>query len=117
MAAREFQVLKEVKEAQRQQNIINKKAIAAANKQKKEAEKLKRAKIAAERQSVKAAEMQLRKEAKKATKAHHQQQLTLPISSIVPIKARTPRKGRISKPHPPIITSKVEVAVLIISRG
>ena len=117
MAAREFQASKEAEEAQRQQNIINKKAIAAANKQKKEAEKLKRAKIATERRSAKTTEMQLRKEAKKAAKAHRQRQLTLPISSTVPIKAKTPRKGRISKPHPPVIASEVEVAVLATSRG
>ena len=72
MAAREFQALKEAKEAQRKQNIIDRKAIAAANKQKKEAEKLERAKIAIERRSMKVAEMQLRKEAKEAAKAHRQ---------------------------------------------
>ena len=57
MVAKEFQASKEAEEAQRQQDIINKKAIAAANKQKKEAEKLERAKIAAERRSAKAAEI------------------------------------------------------------
>ena len=59
MAIKEFQALKEAKKAQRQQNIINRKAIAAANKQKKEAEKLEKVKIAAERRSAKATEMQL----------------------------------------------------------
>ena len=59
MAAKEFQVLKEAKKVQKQQNIINKKVIAAANKQKKEVEKLERAKTIAKRRLVKAAEMQL----------------------------------------------------------
>ena len=117
MAVREFQTSKEAKEAQRQQNIIDRKAIAAANKQKKEAEKLEKAKIATERRSAKVAEMQFRKEAREAAKAYRQRQSTLPISSTVPIKAKTPRKGRISKPHPPVIASEVEVAVLAISRG
>ena len=72
MTIKEFQALKEVEKAQRQQNIINKKVITAANKQKKEAEKLKRAKIAVKRRSAKAAEMQLQKEAKEAAKAHRQ---------------------------------------------
>ena len=49
MAAKEFQALKKAEKTQKQQNIINKKAITAANKQKKEVEKLKRAKIAVER--------------------------------------------------------------------
>ena len=115
MAVREFQASKKAEKAQRQQYIINRKAIAAANKQKKEAEKLERAKIAAERRSAKAAEMQLRKEAREAAKAHRQRQLTLPILSTVPIKAKTPHKGRISKPHPPIIALEVEVAVLTTS--
>ena len=117
MAVREFQTSKEAKEAQRQQNIIDRKAIAAANKQKKEAEKLEKAKIATERRSAKVAEMQFRKEAREAAKAYRQRQSTLPISSTVPIKAKTPRKGRISKPHPPVIASEVEVAVLTTSRG
>ena len=72
MAAREFQASKEVEEAQRQQDIINKKAIAAANKQKKEAEKLERAKIATERRSAKATKIQLRKEAREAAKVYCQ---------------------------------------------
>ena len=72
MVAKKFQVLKEVEEAQKQQDIINKKVITAANKQKKEAKKLKRAKIAIERRSVKAAEMQLQKEAREAVKAYCQ---------------------------------------------
>ena len=59
-----------MEETQKQQNIIDRKAIAAANKQKKEAEKLKRVKIATERRSAKVAEMQLRKEAREAAKAH-----------------------------------------------
>ena len=46
-----------MEKAQKQQDIINKKAITVANKQKKEAEKLKRAKIIAERRSTKAAEI------------------------------------------------------------
>ena len=57
MAAREFQTLKKAEKAQRQQNIINKKAIAAANKQKKEIEKLKRVKIIIKRRSAKATEI------------------------------------------------------------
>ena len=57
MAVREFQALKKVKEARRQQNIINREVITAANKQKKEAKKLERAKITAKRRSVKAAEI------------------------------------------------------------
>ena len=72
MAAREFQASKEAKKAQRQQNIIDRKAITAANKQKKEAKKLERAKIAAERRSAKAAEMQLRKGAREVAKVHRQ---------------------------------------------
>ena len=44
MAAKEFQTLKKAEEAQKQQNIINRKTITATNKQKKKAEKLKRAK-------------------------------------------------------------------------
>ena len=72
MAASEFQASKKVKKAQRQQNIIDRKAITAANKQKKEVEKLERAKIAVERRSAKAAEMQLRKEAREAAKAYRQ---------------------------------------------
>ena len=57
MVIKEFQTLKEAEKAQRQQNIINKKAIIAANKQKKETEKLKRAKITTKRRSAKAAEI------------------------------------------------------------
>ena len=38
----EFQTSKKAEEAQKQQRIINRKAITAANKQKKEAEKLKK---------------------------------------------------------------------------
>ena len=49
-------------------------------------------------------------------KAHYQRQLTLPISSTVPIKAKIPHKGRILKPYLPIIILKVKVAVLIISQ-
>ena len=60
-----------MKEAQRQQNIINRKAVAAANKQKKEVKKLEKAKIIAERRLVKVAKIQLRKEARKAAKIHH----------------------------------------------
>ena len=115
MAAKEFQALKEAKEAQKQQNIINRKAITAANKQKKEVEKLERAKIAAERRSAKAAEMQLRKEAREAAKAYRQRQSTLPILSTVPIKAKTPHNRRISKLYPLVITLEVKVAVLVIS--
>ena len=70
MVAREFQASKEVKEAQRQQNIIDRKAITAANKQKKEVEKLERAKIVAKRRLAKTAEMQLWKEAKEAAKVY-----------------------------------------------
>ena len=110
----EFQISKEAEEAQKQQNIINKKTIAAANKQKKEAEKLEKAKITTKRRSAKTAKIQLQKEAKEAAKAHRQRQLTLLILSIMPIKAKTPHKGRISKFYPFIITLKIEVAVLII---
>ena len=72
MVVKEFQALKEAEEVQRQQDIINKKVIAAANKQKKEAEKLKRAKIIVERWSTKTAKMQLWKEAREAAKAYYQ---------------------------------------------
>ena len=58
--------------------------------------------------------MQLQKKVKEAAKAHRQQQSTLSISSTVPTKAKTFYKGRISKPHPPIIILEVEVAILII---
>ena len=106
-----------MKKAQKQQNIINRKVITAANKQKKKTKKLKKTKITTKRRSAKITEIQFWKEAKKTTKAYYQQQSTLPISSTIPIKAKTPCKGRISKPHPPIIILEVEVAVLIISQG
>ena len=65
--------IKKGERGSRQQNIIDRKVITAANKQKKEVEKLEKAKIAVERRSVKAAEMQLRKEAREAMKVYRQQ--------------------------------------------
>ena len=89
-AARDYQATKEKEKAQRQQDIINRKALTAANKQQKEKEKLQKAEIAAEKQVAKAAEMQLRTEAKKVVQAQHRQQLILSKQSTVPTKSHTP---------------------------
>ena len=72
-AVRDYQATKEEEEAQRQQGIINRKALTAANKQQKEKKKLQKAEIAAEKQITKVAEMQLRTEAKKVIQTQHQQ--------------------------------------------
>ena len=57
MVVKKFQILKKVKKTQKQQNIINRKAIAAANKQKKEVKKLEMVKITAKRWLAKAIEI------------------------------------------------------------
>ena len=58
-AARIFQASKDVVEVERQQRINDNKATALANKQRKEREKIKRIKQAAEKRVVRAAEMQV----------------------------------------------------------
>ena len=116
-AARDYQTTKEEEEAQQQQNIIDKKALAAANKQQKEKEKLQKAEITADKRNAKAAEIQLRIEAKKATQAHRRQQSMLPIQPIVSPKALPARKKPKPKPTKPLITEKVKVTNMATSRG
>jgi hypothetical protein len=72
-AARDYQAIKEQEERQRQQDIIDRKALAATRRQQKEDEKAQRAiimaqkrQIAAELRAQKAAERQAQKELKEA---------------------------------------------------
>ena len=116
-AARDYQAIKEEEEVQQQQDIINRKALTAANKQQKEKKKLQKAEIAAEKQVTKAAEMQLRTEAKKAVQTQYQQQLMLSKQSTVPTKSYTPQKKQITTSTKLFITAEAKPTELVISRG
>ena len=116
-AARDYQATKEEEEAQQQQDIINRKALTAANKQQKEKEKLQKAEIAAEKRVAKAAEMQLRTEAKKAVQAQRRRQLMLSKQSTVPTKSHTPQKKQITTSTKPLITAEAKATELVTSRG
>ena len=108
-AARDYQASKEAEEAQRQQDISDRKVLAATNKQLKEEEKLQRAELAAQKQLVKAAEKQAQKELKDVLNIHHGMSAELPSQFIEAIQApKTPKriKKRIIEVVP---AQKVEV--------
>ena len=123
-AARDYQASKEKEEKQRKQEIVDRKALAAAKKTQKEQEKVKRAAIMAERRKV-AAEARVTKEAEKQARAaakqealkQKQQQLGQQKQFTGSTKASKTSKKQARRPVQMVVVPEVEVVVTATSRG
>jgi hypothetical protein len=123
-AARDWQAIKDTKEALRQQGIVDKKALAAAKKQQKELNKIERARLlakrrqqAAEAKAQKAVEKQAQIELKEVANRHNKGRLELKRQSTGPQKVQKSRKKQARGPNNTVITQQVEGVVLTTSRG
>jgi hypothetical protein len=112
-AARAQQVLKDAKEAQKQQSIQDKKARAAINKQ----EKIQRQKIAAERRLEKAANEQVQKSLKESLKSTNHKQVAIRKQLQALPKAPNKRKKQPIKPQEIVVADRGEEVILATSSG
>ncbi len=123
-AARDHQAQKDAIEVLRQQEILDKKALAAAKKAQKEVDKAQRASatlkqraLAAEKKAQKAAEKQAQKELREAAKHHDKSQPSLKRKSTgLQETQKTPRKQAKISSHPVFPVQREEV-ILATSRG
>jgi multidrug efflux pump subunit AcrA (membrane-fusion protein) len=122
--AREHQAIKEQAEQQRQQDIIDRKALAATRRQQKEDKKAQRAiimaqkrQLAAELRAQKAAEKQAQKELKEATIQQHMENPGPKQQSTMPTKAQKTHKKQIKSSGCTTMVSQSEETILATSRG
>lgn len=122
--ARDWQAVKNDQEAQRKQDIINRKALAAAKKQQKEREKVERAAItaqkrqlAAEAKAAKKAEKQAQKELKEEAYKQRGGQAGLQGQAPGPKRVRKTPKKLAKRPDSAVIALEEEIAIRATSRG
>lgn len=123
-AARDRRDQKEMEEAQRQQDILDKRAQAALKKQQKEAEKAQRSELTAKRRELaveakaqEAAQNQAQKELKEAVIEQTTGQLEVDSPSKMSKKSQKARKKQVTPSITTIIAMEQEEVVLTTSRG
>lgn len=123
-AARDLQTTKEEQEAQRRQDILDKKAEAATKRQLKEEEKKHRAavaaakrELAAEAKAVKTAEKQAQRELKEVVNGHNQGQQRLQGQSTGTSKPQKTQKKQIRAPGSTAVAHKAEEVILLTAKG
>ena len=116
-AARAWQALKDVEEAQRQQEIQDRKAIVATKKAQKEEEKVRKQQIAIERRLQKAANQQVQTALKESLNSAKTKQVAISKQSIKLPKAQSKRNKPPTKPHEVIVLDQGEGVISASSSG